>query len=219
MKKNYLFLTISMIVVACGSKNVKAESSITGTDSALASQESISVVEAPSEDDQAFNQFFEQLDFGNFVELLKSPNKETARKCGLTFVYAEESDVAEEGDAEGSSEVYGWCVEKGKRGEYGYELDSKSPHACYFYYQEDTSRQAAMCFKDKDDADRFIEKALAYGIVVMDDGYYIADQKLPNGTVKVDSFSDYNILTSMEKLVYDEEYHKGFYVIRFYYFA
>ena len=76
-----------------------------------------------------------------------------------------------------------------------------------------------MCFKDKDDADRFLEKALKYGLVMMGDGYYIADQKLPNGTVKVDSFGDYNIMAQLIKPEYDEDFHKGFYVIRFYYFS
>jgi hypothetical protein len=76
-----------------------------------------------------------------------------------------------------------------------------------------------MCFKNKADAERFMEKALAYGLVEMDGTYHVNEEKLPNGTVKVNSFSDYRILTSMEKPVLDEEYHKGFYVIRFYYFA
>ena len=155
--------------------------------------------------------------FDRFVTLLKNVNAETAKDCGFSFIYADEDQP--EDDPGTSVAVYGWGVEKGEKQDFGYELNCISDNACYFYYQLDTSTQAAICFKDKDDADRFIEKALAYGIVVMDDGYYIADQKLPNGTVKVDSFSDYNILTSMEKLVYDEEYHKGFYVIRFYYFA
>ena len=139
--------------------------------------------------------------FDKFVTLLKEVNTETAKDCGLSFIYEASDDGGEEGDADTSVVVYGWGVEKGEKQDFGYELNCISDNACYFYYQLD------------------IEKALAYGIVVMDDGYYIADQKLPNGTVKVDSFSDYNILTSMEKLVYDEEYHKGFYVIRFYYFA
>ena len=71
MRKFYLFLTISMIVVACGNKNTQAEGSTAGADSALASQDSITVVEAPNENDQAFNQFFDQLNFGDFVELLR----------------------------------------------------------------------------------------------------------------------------------------------------
>lgn len=157
--------------------------------------------------------------FDKFVTLLKEVNTETAKDCGLSFIYEASDGGGEEGDAGTSVVVYGWGIEKGKKQDFGYELNSTSDHACYFYYQQDTSTQAAMCFKDKDDADRFIEKALAYGIVDMNGSYHIADQKLPNGTVKVDSFSDYNILTSMEKPVYDEEYHKGFYVIRFYYFA
>ena len=155
--------------------------------------------------------------FDRFVTLLKNVNAETAKDCGFSFIYADEDQP--EDDPGTSVAVYGWGVEKGEKQDFGYELNCISDNACYFYYQLDTSTQAAICFKDKDDADRFVEKALAYGIVDMNGSYHIADQKLPNGTVKVDSFSDYNILTSMEKPVYDEEYHKGFYVIRFYYFA
>lgn len=215
MRKIILPLTMLLLLAACGNKKTQTGDS---SDSLTVATDSVAVAETPNEDDQAFNQFFEQFDFGKFVDLLKEPSKEKAEKCGLAFVYSEESDVAEEGDAAGISEVYGWCVEKGKKGEFGYELNSTSPHACYFYYQADTSQQAAMCFKSKADADRFMEKALAYGLVDMKGSYHIADQKLPNGTVKVDSFADYNILTSMEKPGQDE-YHPGFYVIKFYYFA
>ena len=217
MKKTYLFLTISMIVVACSNKSTQAESSTAGADSTLANQDSITVVEAPNEDDQAFNQFFDQLNFGDFVELLKSQTDENAKKCGLSLIY--HAYDPGDGDADMSADVFGWGIEKGKKLDFGYELKTTSPHACYFYYQADTSRQAAMCFKNKADAERFMEKALAYGLVEMDGTYHVNEEKLPNGTVKVNSFSDYRILTSMEKLEYDEEYHKGFYVIRFYYFA
>ena len=155
--------------------------------------------------------------FDRFVTLLKNVNAETAKDCGFSFIYADEDQP--EDDPGTSVAVYGWGVEKCEKQDFGYELNCISDNACYFYYQLDTSTQAAMCFKDKDDADRFIEKALAYGIVVMDDGYYISDKELPNGTVKVDSFSDYSILTQMMKPEYDEDFHKGFYVIRFYYFA
>ena len=157
--------------------------------------------------------------FDRFVTLLKNVNAETAKDCGLSFIYEASDDGGEEGDADTSVVVYGWGVEKGEKQDFGYELNCISDNACYFYYQLDTSTQAAICFKDKDDADRFVEKALAYGIVIMNDGYYISDKELPNGTVKVDSFSDYSILTQMMKPEYDEDFHKGFYVIRFYYFA
>lgn len=190
MKKSHLLLTVTLLFSVCG--NLKAQTS---------------------------SQFLDQLTFENFVNLIKNPYQEAAQKCGLTFLYKYETDAGVEGDADGSSTYYGWGIEKGKKTEDGYELKCTSDHACYFYYQEDTSRQAAMCFKNKDDADRFIEAAVAYGIVVMNDGYYIADEKLPNGTVNVDSFSDYNIITQMMKPQYDEDYNKGYYVIHFYYFA
>lgn len=218
MKKTYLFLTIVIILSACGSKKTQAEGDATKTDSVAAAQDSVTI-EGPAEEDKEVAQFYEQLDFGKFVDLLKSPSKENAEKCGLSFVYEAESDVTIEGDVEGSSEVYGWGVEKGKKNEFGYELNCTSPHACYFYYQADTSQQATMCFKSKDDADRFFEKALAYGLVDMNGSYHINDTKLPNGTVKVDSFRDYNILAQIMKPEKDDDFHQGFYVIRVYYFA
>ena len=73
--------------------------------------------------------------------------------------------------------------------------------------------------KNKDDADRFFEKALAYGLVDVNGSYHIADKKLPNGTVKVESLSDYNIMTQIMKPELDNDYNKGYYVIHFYYFA
>ena len=216
MKKTYLLLTIAMILSACGGKKASSDSDAAKADSVAAAQDSV-VTEAPAGDDQEAAQFYEQLDFGKFVDLLKSPGKETAKKCGLSLIY--HAYDPGDGDADMSADVFAWGIEKGEKLDFGYELKTTSPHACYFYYQADTSQQAAMCFKSKADADRFMEKALAYGIVDINGDYHIADQKLPNGTVKAESTSDYNILTSMEKPVLDEEYHKGFYVIRFYYFA
>ncbi|MBR1546745.1 MAG: hypothetical protein IJ633_08150 [Prevotella sp.] len=215
MRKIILPLTVMLLLSACGNKKTQAGDS---ADSLAVAQDSVAVVEASNEEDQAFDQFFEQLDFDKFVDLLKGPSEETAKKCGLSEIYTCEMEQDEENEAGGSCEVYGWGVEKGKQKEFGYELKETSPHACYFYYQLDTSTQAAMCFKSKADADRFMEKALAYGLVDMNGNYHINDTKLPNGTVKVDSFSGYNILTSMEKPGQDE-YHPGFYVIKFYYFA
>ena len=161
--------------------------------------------------------FAVEFSFDKFVNLLRNVNQETAKECGLSFIYADEEQPSEEPGT--SVAVYGWGMEKGKKQDFGYEMKCTSDHAVYFYYQLDTSTQAAICFKDKDDADRFVEKALAYGIVILNDGYYISDDKLPNGSVKVDSFSGYNILTQMMKPEYDEDFHKGFYVIRFYYFS
>ena len=111
--------------------------------------------------------------FDRFVTLLKNVNAETAKDCGFSFIYADEDQP--EDDPGTSVAVYGWGVEKGEKQDFGYELNCISDNACYFYYQLDTSTQAAICFKDKDDADRFVEKALAYGIVIMNDGYYISE--------------------------------------------
>lgn len=215
MKRICLLLTMTLILLSCGSKKAPSEG---GADSLTIAQDSL-VAEASQENDSAFEKVFEHLTFDKFVDLLKNPNKETAEKCGLTFLFNEETEVAEEGDAEGSCSFYGWGIEKVERPGNGYHIVCTSDHACYFYYQEDTSKQAAMCFKNKDDANRFIEKALAYGLVDMNGSYHIAEEKLPNGTVKVDSFRDYQIIAQMMKPEKDDDFHQGFYVIRFYYFA
>lgn len=190
MKKSHLLLAITLLFIVCG--QLKA---------------------------QTVNPFLDQCTFEKFVELLKNPSGEQAENCGLSLIYTYEIEQSEEDEVGGSSIVYGWGIEKGRQQDYGYELKCTSPHACYFYYQEDTSRQAAMCFKDKADADRFFEKALQYGLVVMGNSYHIADEKLPNGTVTVDSFRDYNIMAEITKPANDNEFHSGFYVISIYFFS
>ena len=61
MKKSILLLTITMLMSACGNKAAQAASDANKTDSALADKESIAVADAPTEDEQAFNKFFDQL--------------------------------------------------------------------------------------------------------------------------------------------------------------
>ena len=190
MRKSHLLLAITLLFSVCG--HLKA---------------------------QTADPFFDQFTFEKFVELLKNPSGEEAENCGLSLIYTYEIEQSEEDEVGGSSTVYGWGIEKGRQLDYGYELKCTSPHACYFYYQEDTSRQAAMCFKDKADADRFFEKALQYGLVVMGNSYHIAAEKLPNGTVTVDSFSGYDIMAEITKPANDNEFHAGFYVISIYFFA
>ena len=114
MKKSILLLTITMTMSACGNKAAQAASDANKTDSALADKESIAVADAPNEDEQAFNKFFDQLNFDDFVALLKTPNDDTAKKCGLSPIYSANSEPSEEGDADTSITVYGWGVEKGK---------------------------------------------------------------------------------------------------------
>ena len=177
MNKSFLLLTITMMLVACSNKAAQTASDADKTDSALVDKDSSAVADAPNEDDLAFNKFFDQLSFDDFVALLKTTNNDTAKKCGLSAIYSAVSDTSEEGDAESSVMVYGWGVEKGKPLDFGYEIISTSTHSCYFYYQQDTSTQAAICFKNKADADRFFEKALAYGLVDMNGSYHIADKK------------------------------------------
>lgn len=219
MKKSFLILTITMMLAACGNKTAQAASDADKTDSALVGNDTMAVADATNEDDQAFNKFMDQLDFGDFVALLRNTNDDTARKCGLSPVYKATSEPSEEEEVETDVTVYGWSVEKGKQLDFGYEIVSTSAHSCYYCFQQDTSTQAVFCFKNKTDADRFFEKALAYGLVDMNGSYHIADEKLPNGTVKVESLSDYNIMAQIMKPELDEDFYKGYYVIHFYYFA
>ena len=92
MKKSILLLTITMTMSACGNKAAQAASDANKTDSALADKESIAVADAPTEDEQAFNKFFDQLSFDDFVALLKTPNDDTAKKCGLSPIYSANSE-------------------------------------------------------------------------------------------------------------------------------
>ena len=219
MKKVYLLLTMTMLLAACGNKQTPTESNPEKTDSAAVVAPDTVAVEALSEEEKVFKQFFDQFTFDKFVDLLRRVDKGNAQLCGLSFIYEASDEGGEEGDVGTSVEVYGWGIEKGKKNNFGYELTATSDHAVYFYYQLDTSTQAAICFKNKDDADRFFEKGLAYGLVEMNGDYHIAEQKLSNGTVKVDSFRDYDIFAQITKPQYDEEYNKGYYVIHIYYFS
>ena len=221
MKRIYLLLTMMVVLSACGSKQTQTTGGTdTTADTATAVVQDSVAVETPSEEvDAEFEQFFDQFTFDKFVALLKNVSQEKAKDCGLSFIYEASDEGGEEGEVGTSTEVYGWGMEKGKKMDFGYELNCISDHGCYFYYQLDTSTQAALCFKNKDDADRFFEKAVAYGLVVMNDGYHIAEQKLPDGTVKVDSFRDYDIMAEITKPKYDEEFNKGYYVIHINYFA
>ena len=121
-------------------------------------------------------EFRKKLSFENFLGMLNHYDKESyANKCGLSFLY---KDVSEEGFIE---IVYGYDVEKGAKkepnGRNAYQLISKSNHACYFIYIQDTSTSARLSFQDKEDADFFFNKAKEYGMIQYQDNNFIPSKK------------------------------------------
>lgn len=107
----------------------------------------------------------ETLTCSNYLNLLDYIDDEKyAEKCGLKKIY---KDV-DNGDIE---YVYGIDVEKGEKGGgIGYNVLSKSDHACYVrYFKFGFSLIADLYFKDKKDADNFFENAKNYGF--KDTGY------------------------------------------------
>lgn len=181
MKKFLLMLTALLLVASCGRK-------------------------IAYEKDSA--QFFEQFTVEKLLRLLDGDM--TAQQCGLSFVY-EDGEEGSEGDAGWSVVVYGRGVERGDRKEFGYELKCNSEHACFLRLQEDTSQQASLCFKNRDDANRFFDKIVHSGILKMGDTYIIPKEKLPQGKpVQVESLRDYNPRYDISKPAYDD----GYYAIR-----
>lgn len=159
------------------------------------------------------------------IALLGNPeSEELAKACGLSLVYNE--DLVEEGGLESGLEgednystkviVYGKDIEKGEKQEFYYALKCNSDHACYFLYQCDTSTQAKLAFKDEGDANRFIEDLVEYGVLIMEDAFFVPAERLPDGkSIRVDSTSDFNINYDLSK----PELIDGFYVIHIYYYA
>lgn len=159
------------------------------------------------------------------ITLLGEPeSEEQAKACGLTLVYNE--DLEEEGGLESGLEgadnittkviVYGKDIEKGEKQEFYYALKCLSDHACYFLYQSDTSMQAKLAFKDEGDANRFVESLMDYGVLIVDDTFFVPTERLPEGkSIRVDSTSDFNISYDLSKPMLID----GFYVIQIYYYA
>lgn len=85
-------------------------------------------------------------------------NSELAEKSGLTFIY---NDTQEDGEVDDIQIVYGFDVEKAQKEALGYSLKVKSPHACYFQVDLDTSTRLGLYFASKDDAKAFHESLKA----------------------------------------------------------
>lgn len=144
-------------------------------------------------------------------------NEQIAKECGLEKMYS----AKKQEDGFLSIEiVYGKDVEKGKPKEYmGYEIVAKSDHAVYIVYEADTSSGAQLYFKNKEDSESFFKKAMDYGLLIckeeyMDgDSYYIPQNKLPDGSKRVESVGregDNAVWYALTK----PEYNNGWYVIR-----
>ena len=125
MKRNYLLLTMMVVLSACGSKQTQTTGGTdTTTDTATAVVQDSVAVETPSEEvDAEFEQFFDQFTFDKFVALLKNVSQEKAKDCGLSFIYEASDEGGEEGEVGTSTEVYGWGMEKGKKMECETEIE------------------------------------------------------------------------------------------------
>lgn len=132
-------------------------------------------------------EFKEKFTITNILNLLKNyDNVESAQKCGFSLVYRDFEDGGGE-DPDCLEIVYGYDVEKGGKGNYGYEIISKSNYACYFKYNLDTSTSASLHFKDSSDADFFQEQAEKYGLLVYENSMFVPKKKMSSGYHYVDS--------------------------------
>ena len=131
--------------------------------------------------------FCKQLSLNDLLVLLDDGEGDNSiqKKTDLSFVY-EEEDGSDDGDASCEVIVYGKYIEKGENN----KLISTTGHSCFFKIQLDTSKQAWLCFSNKDDADHFYEQALKDGrnskkfiVTKSDDGnsFNISDY-LPDGS-------------------------------------
>lgn len=152
--------------------------------------------------------------------LIADVNENTAADCGLELIYQEEIEgelLGEYCDFSTFTYVYGSGVERGDKLEYGYELKPVGDHACWFRYDLDTSRNGTFYFKNKEDAECFFQDLIDYGLVIMNDAYLLPTQKLPDGSVKVESLIDYDIIAQIIPPHPDE--FSDYYIIEIGYYA
>ena len=130
--------------------------------------------------------FHEKLSFDNFLGMLKNYDKESyANKCGLSFLY---KNITQEVYGEDIEYFYGYEVE-GHKYSWGYDIEPKSKHSCYFQYRLITSPYAIIVFKDKKDAQLFFNKAKEYGLIKHENNYYIPNKKLSQ-IITIDEFDN-----------------------------
>lgn len=124
----------------------------------------------------------EKLTCENYLNLMGFVDDESyAEKCGLKRIY---KDVSEQGDVE---YVYGYDVEKGGKGNlaYGFDVKPTSDYACYvlFNFLSFGSLDAALYFKDRQDAESFFNSATA--MFEKENGNYcLSGSKIPNNNKK-----------------------------------
>ena len=211
MKKVTFLIVLAGLLTACGNKTMKSEvNQVTVVDSAEVETKDSVMVSAEADEGLL-------IPIDEFRAFLDTIDVQHAEKCGLTYLYVHE-EGGEDGDAGSYDTVYGRNMEKGEKTDFGYELKSKSNHACYFQYSLDTSTHASLNFTDKADADRFFEAFLKSGVVDCSGMYVVVEQEIPAGKViSVDSMRDYNGKYSIDKPVLDPE--RGFYTIIICWFA
>lgn len=161
------------------------------------------------------NEVFPTID--TFIALLQDiENEKRANACGLEKIY---NVTVEEEEYTSIGIVYGKDVEKGSHKEYaGFEIKAKSDHSVYLEYRAETSSDASLFFKSKDDSDAFFKKAMDYGLLIIKDeysdgdSYYIPKNKLPNGSKRIEKLEwggEFDPIFPLAKPKYED----GWYVI------
>ena len=155
--------------------------------------------------------------FDTFIALLQDiENVKKANACGLEEIY---NVTEEEEEYTSIGIVYGKDVEKGSHKEYaGFEIKAKSDHSVYLEYRAETSSDASLFFKSKDDSEAFFRKAMDYGMLILKDeysdgdSYYIPKKKLPNGSKRIEKLDwggEFDPIFPLTK----PEYEEGWYVV------
>ena len=106
--------------------------------------------------------------------MIHTEDFEEASTSGLDFLFEAGN---QDGEIECIKYVYGRDVKKGKEEYFGYEVVPASPHAIYFTYSLDTSRQASLYFASEDDAKQFIKQMLCQPPVKYDGKTFFVQPK------------------------------------------
>ena len=106
--------------------------------------------------------------------MIHTEDFEEASTSGLDFLFEAGN---QDGEIECIKYVYGRDVKKGKEEYFGYEVVPTSPHAIYFTYSLDTSRQASLYFASEDDAKQFIKQMLCQPPVKYDGKTFFVQPK------------------------------------------
>ena len=166
MKRLLTSLLLLLLICSCSSKHGEANQQDNADSLEAVRQDSIRHAQEMHEQARADSlkaemeseQFCRQLSLNDLLTLLGDEGTSSIKNTGLSLIYSEEDD-SDEGDVSCEVIVYGKYIDKGE----GNKLISITGHSCFFKIQLDTSKQAWLCFSNKDDADHFYKQALKEG--------------------------------------------------------